>query len=688
MATAQEHKQTWLDTLNRKPKQTAYVLLAIAVLFGTVTVSIGAKYRWEYGVIAAGFGWLAVVFLWAGVFQLRREPGGAAQLDASRALVLAVAGLSGLIVTLMGLVLAWQWWDTYLAWLRSEPGREGWRTWLSLIAFFGGLAIMFAGLQLTRTEERSNPFFRRMLYGYNAVLATMLLMAILVVVNVLVYVNFATAIDFTASSLYSLSSRSTSILRGLDQPTKIYVLMPVGSPLQQEMQTLLTNCREVNDKIEVKYLSPDLDEDQVRELEKKYSFTGREGALVIYGAPPEENHRFITVDDLYSFDAMGGPRELKFKGEDAIMTALSALSEGKSKPVTYFTQGHGELDLNDSDDTRFDVGAGALKSRLEKRNYEIKPLTFNPAKPRIPDDASIIVIARPSIPFSADAIEALRGFMKPTDPTKKKGKLLVFFDVATTPEKTMARTGLENFLKEFNVDVANDIVLTLGYRTREFSGLLTGPTQVLAQFNPRIARENPVAELFRGALIKLNNVRPVKPGAEPPGSPPGGYHADSLLLAPDTLLVWAESNVAADPSALANDLLKNEKDREAKLSTEPISLAVAVTETSANADPHAFMRPQAGQQTPRLVVFGNSTMASNRATSERRGNDTYYEIIANTLDWLREKPSNIGIEPKTRNVFTIDRENTSLTRMILLPAALMLLGILGLGTGVWIVRRQ
>jgi hypothetical protein len=81
-------------------------------------------------------------------------------------------------------------------------------------------------------------------------------------------------------------------------------------------------------------------------------------------------------------------------------------------------------------------------------------------------------------------------------------------------------------------------------------------------------------------------------------------------------------------------------------------------------------------------------MASNRATSERRGNDTYYEIIANTLDWLREKPSNIGIEPKTRNVFTIDRENTSLSRMILLPAALMLLGILGLGTGVWIVRRQ
>src|SRR6516225_1202653 len=213
MATVKEKKASWLETLNQKPRQTAYVLLAIAAIFGIATVTIAAKYRWEYAVIAAGFGWLAVVFLWAGVFQLRREPGRAGQLDASRVLVLAVAGLSGLVVTLMGLVLAWQWWDTYLAWLKSEPGKEGWRMWLSLVAFFGGLAIMFAGLQLTRTEERSNPVFRRLLYGYNTVLTTLLVLAILLVVNVLVYMNFATAVDFTSANLYSLSSRSKNILK-------------------------------------------------------------------------------------------------------------------------------------------------------------------------------------------------------------------------------------------------------------------------------------------------------------------------------------------------------------------------------------------------------------------------------------------------------------------------------------------
>ena len=158
MVSTQSSPNKLLELLSRERKQTGYALLAVAALFWVATVWLAAKYRMEYAVIAAGFGWLGVVFSWAGAFQLRREPGRADEMEISRALVLAVAGLSGLVVTLMGLVLAWQWWDAYLTWLRSEPAQQGWRMWLSLIAFFGGLAIMFVGLQLARTEERRGPF--------------------------------------------------------------------------------------------------------------------------------------------------------------------------------------------------------------------------------------------------------------------------------------------------------------------------------------------------------------------------------------------------------------------------------------------------------------------------------------------------------------------------------------------------
>jgi hypothetical protein len=244
----------------------------------------------------------------------------------------------------------------------------------------------------------------------------------------------------------------------------------------------------------------------------------------------------------------------------------------------------------------------------------------------------------------------------------------------------MMRTGLEDFVKEFNVEVGNERVLSLASEN---------PAQVVVVFNPELTSENPLVATFGTKLIPLYNVRPVKPISTPPqGGPPGSEpRAESFLLAPASLGVWADADLQADPARIINDLQKNAKDLEVKLSRQPISVAVAVSESAASADPHAFMRPQA-VQTPRLVVFGDATIACNRFASDRRGNTLQYEVVANTLDWLREKPSNIGIEAKTRNVFTIDRENTSLSRMILLPAALMLLGILGLGTGVWIVRRQ
>src|SRR6516225_377585 len=203
--------QKWLDFLVQKRRQSGYALLALCALLAAATIWIASQYKWEYFTIAAGLGWLAVVCLGAGFFQVRREAD--AEPNTTRSLVLTVAGLAGLIISAMGLVLAWQWWDVYLAWLKSEPGKEGWKMWLSLVAFFGGLAIMFAGLQLARTEERSNPVFRRLLYGYNTVLTTLLVLAILLVVNVLVYMNFATAVDFTSANLYSLSSRSKNILK-------------------------------------------------------------------------------------------------------------------------------------------------------------------------------------------------------------------------------------------------------------------------------------------------------------------------------------------------------------------------------------------------------------------------------------------------------------------------------------------
>ena len=57
------------------------------------------------------------------------------------------------------------------------------------------------------------------------------------------------------------------------------------------------------------------------------------------------------------------------------------------------------------------------------------------------------------------------------------------------------------------------------------------------------------------------------------------------------------------------------------------------------------------------------------------------------LSWLRERHNNIGIDAKKRESYTFS-PNADLNRMFLLPSILMLAAVIGLGAGVWIVRRR
>src|SRR5205085_235075 len=117
-----------------------------------------------------------------------------------------------------------------------------------------------------------------------------------------------------------------------------------------------------------------------------------------------------------------------------------------------------------------------------------------------------------------------------------------------------------------------------------------------------------------------------------------------------------ETNLRADVSQLAD--INNEdnlKEVQGKLSRTALSLAVAVSEPKALPanDPHALMNqpPQAGQ-TPRMIVFGSVAFASNRNMAETSGT-AHYALFTAALSWLRGRPTDIGLEPKTRNYFTL-----------------------------------
>src|SRR5262249_52002428 len=203
--------------------------------------------------------------------------------EATRFLLMTFGGLLGLDLLIIGLTLAAAWWEYIAGGMEVWQGKEGWRIWVFLLLVFFGLAIMFLSLQVGRTEERSSPLLRRLVYGYNAVLAGLLVLGILVVTNVLSYAYFNPTYDWTSASIYSLSSQSESRLQGLTKPTKIYVILPKQDEFDtlRRMQGLLDNCKAINDKIQVEYLSPDVDRERVSQLQEKYKFSDRMGVLVV-----------------------------------------------------------------------------------------------------------------------------------------------------------------------------------------------------------------------------------------------------------------------------------------------------------------------------------------------------------------------------------------------------------------------
>jgi hypothetical protein len=699
--------QDWLTNLSQRRRPLAYGFLGVAAAFAALAVVLFIKYREEYAVIGVWAGLLGAIALGGGVWLLLTEGQPRAEsAEESRLLVLAVGGLAGFATWVLSLTLGFRWRETILGGTEAWQGEKWWQLWVFFLAMFGGLALIFVSLLPARAAERTNPGLRRLVYLFNAGLTGLLVLAILTVVNVLVYNYFPTSFDWTSSRIYSLSDRSKNILKALDKPTTVYVVMVESNDTTfSEVRTLMDNCRAVNDRLRVEYVPPDRSPARVRELQSTYQFNEREGLIVEYGIPGKAEHQVIKASEIFVSDptSMRGPGSRPrfiFKGEDALMTALNALEEGKSKPVVYFTQGNGELDLNDFDSAPDGYGASELKNRLQKANYEVKGLQLGPGAGRakgeqvkvanqVPADADIVVVAGPRNPLPDVALKALHDYMNPADKdaSKKKAKMLVLTEVVLDPAKNQVRTGVEELVGVFNVQVGNDRVLCL-----PISNLNRGDPVKVPVVGTRRSL-NPVAKLFsRGGFVLLPNVRTVQPRPTPPNMPPmaNRFQAETLLVAPGQIC-WVETNLRADVSQVVESLLKNEKEQDEKLDQDKThSVAVAVGEPQpppAN-DPHAMMNPAAGgEPKPRLVVIGSASFASNAFTAESSGRPNY-DLVASCLSWLRERPSSIGLEGKSREFFVLNPKPEEVTRMRWLPAPMMLLGVVVLGTGVWLIRRR
>ncbi|MFO0925595.1 MAG: Gldg family protein [Gemmataceae bacterium] len=682
----------------------AVIPIALLIARGTVVVT-QPVWLWGLAVTLVALGVAIAHLTGADADPSARE--GRLRLE-----LMLLGGLLGLSTTLLGFALPMTVYAEKLA-----AGLESWRANPAAVvvpcaALLGGLVLMFASLQLGRGMERQNQNIRRLIYGYNAVLTGLLLLAVLALPNVLAYAEpftrfFGRPFDWTQSGVNTISDKMRNLLADLREPVKVYVLMP-RSPITVDTQTLLDNCRSLTPKVSWEQINPQSAEniDKIRGLMEKYTLTDAAGLLVVYGTEGEKTRAdsaFIKVQELYEQDMGGRGRPASgysYLGENALLNTLVALIEGKM--TIYFTTGHGELGFDDAANpmqpprARQPGSLSKLKGKLSTgRGVEVRPLTLDRSTKKIPDDATVVVVARPTEEFSKAEADVLRAYLERQRATRKSkdkdgvekeeetvtpGRLIVLLEPMVQKEggsARLARTGLEELLAENRVQLGNDRVLSARTVNPQEIGCLT----------PRNS-SNPIARAFHASerdrtIFPFQNARTVTP--LPDKGP--GFAVDVLMQTIPSLWIWAETNMNVDPTSLATSLREDPERAEKVLSTKPLPIAVAVS-TSSGGAPRDAAHAAMFKDTPRMVVFGAANWVTDDALAGGLGLQRI-DLFNSCVAWLREK-SSIGktIEGKKRKEYELNVLQQDAGRLTYLPLGLMVLGIIGLGTGVWVVRRR
>src|SRR5439155_11397661 len=123
-----------------------------------------------------------------------------------------------------------------------------------------------------------------------------------------------------------------------------------------------------------------------------------------------------------------------------LTNTLMKIVKGEKKTI-YFTQGHGEKNLEDKERTGFSNAKGAL----EKESYVVKTVNLV-QEGKVPDDASVLVMAGPTSEPFPNEMELIDAFLN------KGGSALILLDPPPA-------ASLTDFMKKWSIDIGNNFVV-------------------------------------------------------------------------------------------------------------------------------------------------------------------------------------------------------------------------------------
>lgn len=520
---------------------------------------------------------------------------------------------------------------------------------------------------------------KKLRYGTNYIVMTLLLAAILAVINVMSYRHFLRA-DLTDNRQYTISASTKKVLAGLDDVVNIKVyfsrkLPPYLTTLTDQINDLLDEYRTyAKGNLNIEFIDPASDPS----MEQRLRFLGipQVRLNVIEKDQAQFTNVYLGIAILYGDNKEVIPAVTDTSNFEYDLTSKILRVTSTEVRTIGFLSGHGEPDLN----KELKNVQGLLQDHYSCRSIDTKK------DKSIPADVAALVVASPKELSEREKYLIDQYLMS-------GGRVLFFIDTIVMDERRLAATPLASplldLLQHYGVKLKNELVLDRSNANASFqSGYYT--ISVPYPFWVKILRENFSQD--NPAVSQLESL--VLPWASPLDmvkDKTAGIKVTELFKS--SKYSWVQKEVFdlspkedyfPAPADLQERLMGVALSGKFKSFYAGKKVPAADEEkkpAAAPAQPQQQKEPpfNAESKETKLIVVGNSRFITENFPAEFDGNRVFFQ---NIIDWVTVGDALIGIrsrESTDRPLRVISEQARAAIRFINILGVSILAGLFGLG---------
>lgn len=442
-------------------------------------------------------------------------------------------------------------------------------TWssLALILLIAALIILIIWFLVVNQNKNSWLNKRSIQAGTNTILSTCAVIVILGLINFLA-VRYSVRLDLTENQLFTLSPQTQTIVKNLSKPLKVLIF---DRQYKSAIEPLLKNYHSYSDNFQYEFIDPDIKID----LREKFQVQSKGDIYLEYGDKKQLVH---TLNDGFGNNL----------SEVQLTNAIARITRDYT-PLVYFTQGHGEAQLEGTES----MISIAAKSLADK-GYLVKPLKLV-TQEKLTDKPDLIIVPGPTRKLFPQEVTVLQNYLK------TGGNLLLLLVPKTNPQLTP-------LLQDYGLKLDDRFIIDA---SGSGSILGFGPAApIITTYG-----DHPITNQLGNGISIFPESRPITTIEKE------GITATPLIITDSE--TWAEKNIST-----AEIAFNPQEDIKGSL-----NIGFALTKSQ-----------QALQKSAsRLVVFGSATFITNGWFEQQLNGD----IFLNAVNWLvGEDELTLSIRPK------------------------------------------